>query len=148
MRAAFLQARLAGAFLCLGASAPDARRSSPLERRAFAMAGRRADWLRACRPSRIAFKRLSMLSISSALAESIFRSMFGCPSGANIEPMSSSEKPAARPRRNQRQLIQHRLGRTGGASPRGRWRQSGLSLHKSEALRRARPLFSRLLRCP
>jgi hypothetical protein len=36
-------------------------------------------------------------SRSSALAVSIFRSMFGCPSGANMSAISSSEKPPLRP---------------------------------------------------
>jgi hypothetical protein len=48
-----------------------------------------------------------VLSSSSALAASICRSMRGRPSGANMSAISSSEKPAARPRAISCQAFQH-----------------------------------------
>jgi protein-S-isoprenylcysteine O-methyltransferase Ste14 len=62
----------------------------------------------ACRRlSRIWVSFRIVLSSSSALPTSVFRSIRGRPSGANIRAISSSENPAALPRGDQRQPFKH-----------------------------------------
>ncbi len=89
----------------------------------------------ACRrPLRKALNVRIVRSNSSALAASIRRSMRGCPSGANIRAISSSEKPARRPSAISASRSTTR-DRTGAASLAGQSTRSTPCPHRTAASR-------------